>query len=126
MKNNEDIPDTAKEAFPIISGATFVGRLASPVPLIPDTTFDIYVKDAKDFIALITTDYANPQHQSEELKSISGQNEFEFTDLIKPYSNSGETIEVQDNDDMRGDFFTTVSHKEYQLYQYLANLKLKI
>ncbi len=118
MKNYENIPDTAKEAFPLISGATFVERF-----ILPDTTFDIY-KDTEDFIALVTTDYADPQHQSRELKNISGQNKFEFINLIKPYSDTGETIEVLDNDDMEGDFFVIIPHKNYHLYCYLANLKL--
>ena len=117
--NNEKIPDIAKEAFPLISGATFVERFT-----LPDTTFDIYSKDTEGHIALVTTDYADPQDQSRELKSISGQNEFEFADLVKPYSTNGETVAVLEHDDMEGDFFATVPYKNYKLYYYLANLKM--
>ncbi len=124
MKNNEDIPQVAIEAFPVISDATFVRRLTSPIPLVPDTIFNIYIKNTEDFIALVITDYANPQHQSIELKNISGQYGFEFINLVKPYNNSGETIEVLDNDEMEGSFFVTAPHQKYRLYYYLANLRL--
>ena len=117
--NNENIPDIAKEAFPLISGATFMERFT-----LPDTTFNIYSKDTEGYIALVTTDYADPQHQSQELKSISGQNEFEFTNLIKPYGTDTDTVAVLEHDDMEGDFFTTVPYKNYKLYYYLANLKM--
>lgn len=118
MKNYENIPDTVKEAFPLISDATFVERFT-----LPDTTFDICSKDTEDFIALVTTDYADPQHQSQELKSISGQNKFEFINLVKPYIDGSQTIAILEHDDMEGDFFTAVPYKNYKLYYYLANLK---
>ena len=33
------------------------------------------------------TDYPDPLNQSRELKQISGEYEFEFAHLIKPYAN---------------------------------------
>lgn len=119
MKDHESIPNAITEAFPIVSGSAFVERFT-----LPDTTFDIYRKDTEDFIALVTTDYADPQDQSRELKSISGRDKFEFTNLVKPYSTNGETVAVLEHDDMKGDFFTTVSYNNYKLYCYLANLKM--
>ena len=45
------------------------------------------------------TDYADPIDQSRELKNISGEYAFEFTKLIKPYSNN-EHIEIRENDEI--------------------------
>ena len=115
---NNKIPEIVSEAFPILTDAVFIGR---PTPL-PDTTFNIYVKNSKDYIALVTTDYADPLDQSQELKKISGQ--YEFSNLIKPYSQDA-TVAILEHDEMDGDFFVTVPHKNYKLYYYLANLTLK-
>lgn len=124
--NNIEIPPTVLKTFPPLSDATFVRRLASPVPLIPDTTFDIFfMTSSKQFLALVTTDYADPYDQSRELKSISGQYEFEFDNIVKSYSKNDETIDVLEHDDMDGDFFVTTPYKKYKLYYYLANLKIK-
>ncbi|PID28864.1 hypothetical protein CR983_04400, partial [Candidatus Saccharibacteria bacterium] len=85
-------------------------------------SLDIYAKDSDDFIALVTTDYADPLDQSRELKGISGQYKFEFTDLIKPYD-AHQTLPITDNDDMSDTFFVTAPYKKHRLYYYLANLK---
>ena len=50
------------------------------------------------------TDYPDPLDQSRELKQISGEYEFEFIHLIKPYAND-QHIEVHPNDDMDDGFF---------------------
>lgn len=125
MNNNSDRPKVVDEAFPVLSDAIFVRQLASPIPLVSDTTFDVYIKDSSDYIALVATDYADPLHQSQELKSISGQYEFEFSSLVRPYAKDGSTIGVLENDEMDGDFFVTAPYKNYKLYYYLANLTLK-
>lgn len=117
-----DIPDSVLQAFPLIQDKTSVRQLASPVPLVPDTTFDIFVTDSQDYIALITTDYADPLGQSRELKSISGSYEFEFTNLIMPYDND-RTVEVLEHDEMDGNFLVSVPYKNYRLQYYVANLK---
>lgn len=117
-----DIPDSVLEAFPSLQGKASVRQLASPVPLVPDTTFDIFVSDSQDFFALVTTDYADPYDQSNELKSISGSYEFEFDSLQKPFDNEV-TIEVLPHDEMDGNFFVTAPYKKYRLYYYVANLK---
>ena len=49
------------------------------------------------------TDYPDPLDQSRELKQISGEYEFEFVHLIKPYAND-QHIEVHPNDDMDDGF----------------------
>lgn len=118
-----DMPDSVIKAFPSLRYTVFVRRLASPVPLVPDTTFDIFVSDSQDFFALVTTDYADPYDQSNELKSISGSYEFEFDSLQKPCSKNSETISLLENDDMDGNFFVTAPYKNYKLYYYVANLQ---
>lgn len=124
MKHSaKDVPESVLEAFPVLSDATFVRRLASPVPLVPDTTFDIYMTSNQDFLALVATDYTDPGYQSHELKSISGQYEFEFKNLVKPYGHDDETIKVLENDDMDVDYFVGVPYKTYELCYYVANLE---
>lgn len=123
--DNTEIPPTVLKAFPLLSDAIFVRRLASPVPLVPDTTFDIFMTSSKQFLTLVTTDYADPYDQSRKLKSISGKYEFEFDNIVKSHSENNETIDVLEHDDMDGDFFVTTPYKNYKLYYYLANLKTK-
>lgn len=120
------IPKTVLETFPVLSNAKFLRRLASPVPLIPDTMFDIYIIDSQGFLALVTTDYVDPHSQSRELKSISGQYGFEFINLIKPYDKDNGTIEILEHDEMETDFFVVRPYKSYKVYYYLANLKTKL
>lgn len=116
MHNN--IPKIVSEAFPVLTDAMFI---LQPTPL-PDTTFDIFVTNSKYYIALVTTDYADPYDQSRELKNISGSYEFEFGSLKKPFDNKA-TIEVLPHDQMDGNFFVTAPYKKYKLYYYVANLK---
>ena len=118
-----NIPDSVLEAFPSIRNKVSVRQLASPVPLVPDTTFNIFMSDSRGSFALVTTDYADPYNQSHELKSISGSYEFEFDDLQKPFSENSETISILKNDDMDGSFFVTAPYKNHKLYYYVANLK---
>lgn len=73
-------------------------------------------KEGQSFV-LVTTDYADPLAQSQELKDISGQHKFEFDYLLKPYDNS-HAIEVLDHDEMAGDFFVYIG----QTYFYVARL----
>lgn len=122
---NNDIPEIVSEAFPVLARAVFARQLASPVPLSPDTTFDIYyIKESDGFMALVTTDYPDPMGQSLELKRISGQYEFEFSNLIMPHDND-KTTPVLENDDMDGYFLVSVPYKKYYLYYYVANLSFK-
>ncbi|QWQ32678.1 hypothetical protein KOY48_02485 [Candidatus Minimicrobia naudis] len=69
---------------------------------IPDTTFHLFGGDGGWFLILVMTDYADPLDQSRELKNISGEYAFEFTKLIKPYSND-EYIEIKENDEILED-----------------------
>ncbi|HMH69977.1 MAG TPA: hypothetical protein VK502_01120 [Candidatus Saccharimonadales bacterium] len=123
MNNNVNISKVALEAFPILSGATFIRQLASPVPLVPDTTFDIFTTDSRAFLALVTTDYADPQDQSIELKNISGQYAFEFVDLLKPHNKNNEVTEILAHDDIEGDFLVYEPYKNHRRCYYLVNLK---
>lgn len=106
MNNNMNIiiPRVAIDAFPILPGASYIRRFASLVPLSPDTVFDILMLETGESFALVTTDYADPKDQSRELKSISGEYEFEFVKLIRPYVDSA-TIDVREHDDVEDGFF---------------------
>ncbi len=117
MNTNTVIPQPVLNAFPQLKDAIFVRRLASPVPLVPDTTFDIFIMNDKNFIAFVTTDYADPAPQSLELKQISGQYEFVYKNLFKPFSRN-EFISIFDHDDMEGDFLVKVD----ATYYYVANI----
>ena len=125
MSNNEDIPKLALAAFPILSDAVFIRQLASLVPLVPDTTFDIFTVNHHNLLALVTTDYSDPKNQSLELKNISGQYGFEFVNLLKPGSKNHKTIEILEHDNMTEDFQVYEPYKNYRCYYYLANIKAK-
>lgn len=117
-----NMPESVLGAFPLLQNGVFVRQLASPTPLVPDTTFDIFIVDSRSFFTLVTTDYVDLYNQSHELKNISGQYKFVFTHLVKPFNNE-KTIKVLSNDEMDGSFFVTATHKKSQLYYYLAALK---
>jgi len=119
----DNIPESVLEAYQVLKNKIPVRRLAASVPLDPDTTFDIFEIGSQVFLALVTTDYADPYSQSRELKSISGSHGFEFVNLHKPFSTDGETIDITKNNKMEGGFFVTAPHGKYKLYYYLANLK---
>lgn len=121
--DNHNIPKIVHEAFPTLTDARFVRQMASLVPFAPDTVFDIYLNDDNKYIALIITDYADPHHQSYELKNIPSQRTFEFSSLIKPYDKANGKITITENDNMDYNFFVTAPYKNHQLYYYVANLK---
>lgn len=104
------------EAFPALSGLIFVKRLASPVPLVPDTTFDVFNDQSGNFFALVTTDYPDPLDQGREFGVLSRR--LEFADLVAPYD-VGETITILEHDDMDRAFAVREGCNHY----YLANLK---
>ena len=118
MNNKDSIPEFLTVAFPALLSSVFVRQLASPVPLSPDTTFDIYITASKQFVTLVTTDYADPINQSHELQKISGQHRFQFSSLIKPYSNKNDHIQLSKNDNAHSDYLIKNSSK----YYYLANI----
>ena len=66
-------------------------------------------------IALVMTDYPDPLYQSEELKQISGEYEFEFMHLITPYAND-QHIEIRPNDDIDNNFFISDPKSYYRYY----------
>lgn len=118
MSENTPIDPSVFDAFSMLSTATMYKHYE-----FFDTIFDVYVTEANEYLALITTDYADPLDQSRELKSISDSNNFEFVNLIKPYTKNNETIEVLEHDEMNDNFFVTTPYKNYRLRHYLANLK---
>ena len=69
------------------------------------------------------TDYPDPLDQSRELKQISGEYEFEFAHLIKPYAND-QHIEVHPNDDMDDGFFAPDPKSYYRYYLAAAKQRL--
>lgn len=116
MSSDTSIPQTALNAFPVLSRATFTKRFA-----LPDTTFDIFVTSSQDLLALVTADYVDPWDQSRELKSISG--EYEFASLLKSRSGDNETTEILEHDDMEGDFLISERYKNHRRYYYVANIR---
>lgn len=120
MIENVNVPAPVAKAFPKLTSTTFVRRLASPVPLAPDTTFDIFIAEMGHFLVLVTTDYVDPLAQSQELKKLSEQHEFEFDHLIKPYDND-RIIEILEHDEMDDNFCVSIENT----YFYAARLKDK-
>ena len=116
MNNYSNIlfPEIINEAFPILDGASYIRQLASLVPLCPDTAFHLFTHKGQ-YLALVMTDYPDPFYQSEELKRISGEYEFEFTHIIKPYANT-QPINIRDSDDMDDGFFVADPESYYQYY----------
>ena len=123
MNNYSNIlfPKIINEAFPILDDASYIRQLASLVPLCPDTAFHLFTHDGQ-YLALVMTDYPDPLYQSEELKQISGEYEFEFMDLITPYAND-QHIEIRPNDDIDNDFFISDPNSYYRYY--LAAIRQK-
>ena len=125
MSNNSNIlfPEIISEAFPILDDASYIRQLAFLTPLCPDTIFHLFANKGGQYFALVMTDYPDLLNQSRELKQISGEYEFEFAHLIKPYAND-QHVEVHPNDDM-GDGFFVPDPKSYYRY-YLAAAKQRL
>lgn len=121
--SNFVFPSVVFEAFPILKKLGYVRQFAPLIPLSPDTTFHLFANDSGRFLVLVMTDYADPIDQSQELKNISGEYAFEFTKLIKPYSND-EYIEIKENDEILED--PTVSDPNNYYRFYVAETKHKI
>ena len=112
-----NIPTSVLKAFPQLSDAVFVRQFASIIPLVPDTTFDIFMTKAGHLLALVKTDYADPLAQSQELWEISGQHKLGFNHLLKLYD-TAQTIEISEHDKMDSTFLV---HAE-NAYFYAARL----
>ena len=121
--SNFIFPSVVFEAFPILKKLGYVRQFAPLIPLSPDTTFHLFGGKGGYFLILVMTDYADPIDQSQELKNISGEYAFEFTKLIKPYSNN-EHIEIRENDEILED--PTVSDPNSYYCFYVAETKHKI
>lgn len=116
MNNYSNIlfPEIINEAFPILDDASYIRQLASLVPLCPDTAFHLFTHNGQYF-ALVMTDHPDPFYQSEGLKQISGEYEFEFTHIIKPYANT-QHINIRNNDVMDDSFFVSDPRSYYRYY----------
>ncbi len=125
MSNHSNIlfPEIISEAFPILDDASYIRQLASLTPLCPDTIFHLFANKSGQYFALVMTDYPDPLDQSRELKQISGEYEFEFVHLIKPYAND-QHIEVHPNDDMDDGFFVADPKSYYRYYLAAAKQNL--
>ena len=125
MNNHPNIlfPKIISEAFPILDDASYIRQLASLTPLCPDTMFHLFANKSGQFFALVMTDYPDPLDQGRELKQISGEYEFEFVHLIKPYAND-QHIEVHPNDDMDDGFFVPDPKSYYRYYLAAAKQRL--
>ncbi len=110
-------PAIVFEAFPILKELVYVRQFASLVPLSPDTTFHLFSSKTGQFFVLVMTDHADPLRQSKELKQLSDEYAFEFTKLIKPYSND-ERLEIKENEEILED--PTISDTDGYYHFYLA------
>lgn len=123
---NDKTPQYIMQSFLQLEDAHFLRRLASPVPLVPDTTFDIYVNDSMEYFVLVATDHIDTVSQREELLSISGSNEFKMMTIVKPFNVDGDAIELADIDISDDEWF--VKSKEgsaHSTYFYLATIESK-
>lgn len=124
---NDKTPQYITQSFPQLEDAHFLRRLASPVPLIPDTTFDIYVNNSREYYVLVTTDYIDVWSQRDELLNISGSNEFKITAIVEPFKVVGDTIELMGIDNYDGEWF--VKNQEgntHSVYHYLASIESEL
>lgn len=122
MQHTSLVPDQVERAFPFLTDAIFVRQFASAVPLVPDTFFNIYSIRQEEFIALVATDYADPQSQSEELKRITESHAFRFKDIVLPNKQS-KVVSIGELDDLNEEFFVVTSYKNHRRYYYAARLE---
>ncbi len=117
MNNYSNIlfPEIINEAFPIINDALYIRQLASLIPLCPDTAFHLFTDKNGNFSVLVMTDHPDPFNQSKELKQISGEYKFEFTHLVKPYTNN-QHITVRNNDEIDEQFSVPDPYTYYHYY----------
>ena len=101
MKNsiNIAIPDFITQAFPILKEATYFREFASFITLYPDAGYYLFQTESGQSLILVAIDYPDPIDESRQVKILSGEFEFEFIHLIKPYAND-QHIEIRPNDDM--------------------------
>ena len=125
MKNsiNIAIPDFITQAFPILKEATYFREFASFITLYPDAGYYLFQTESGQSLILVAIDYPDPIDESRQVKILSGEFEFEFIHLIKPYAND-QHIEIRPNDDMDDSFFIP-DPKSYYRY-YLAAVKQKL
>ena len=122
-RSNILFPEIISEAFPVLDDASYIRQLAPLTPLCPDTIFHLFANKDGQCFTLVMTDYPDPLDQSRELKQISGEYEFEFVHLIKPYAND-QHIEVHPNDDMDDGFFVPDPKSYYRYYLAAAKQRL--
>ncbi len=122
MKNSIaiTIPDFVTQAFPILKEMTYVREFASFITLYPDAVYYLFqTTDGQSFI-LVAIDYPDPTDESQQVKRLSGGFEFEFTHLIKPYTND-RCLKICPNDEVEELFF--VSDPNGHCCYYLAAAK---
>lgn len=122
MKNSIaiTIPDFVTQAFPILKEMTYVREFASFITLYPDAVYYLFqTADGQSFI-LVAIDYPDPTDESQQVKRLSGGFEFEFTHLIKPYTND-RCLKICPNDEVEELFF--VSDPNGHCCYYLAAVK---
>lgn len=125
MKNsiNIAIPDFITQAFPILKESTYVREFASFVTLYPDAVYYLFQTTSNQPLILVAIDYPDPTDESQQVKILSGEFEFEFIHLIKPYVND-QHIEILSNDDM--DEMFSVPDPDSYCHYYLAAVKQKL
>ena len=125
MKNsiNIAIPDFITQAFPILKEAAYVREFASFVTLYPDAVYYLFQTVSNQSLVLVAVDYPDPTDESQQVKKLSGGFEFEFTYLIKPYTNE-QHLKICPNDEVEELFF--VSDPNGRCHYYLAAVKQKL
>lgn len=120
---NNEIPQHITQSFPQLDNAHFLRRLASPVPLVPDTIFNIYVNNSQTYFALVATDYIDLEAQRNELTDISGANEFKIMSIVRPLNATGDPIDTTKIDNYDIDWSISYNGDgAYPTYYYLAEL----
>lgn len=125
MKNsiNIAIPDFITQAFPILKEAAYVREFASFVTLYPDAVYYLFQTASNQSLVLVAVDYPDPTDESQQVKKLSGGFEFEFTYLIKPYTNE-QHLKICPNDEVEELFF--ISDPNGRCHYYLAAVKQKL
>ena len=107
----------------MLNEATYVREFASFITLYPDAVYYLFQTTSNQSLILVAIDYPDPIDESRQVKILSGEFEFEFIHLIKPYAND-QYIEVRPNDDM--DEIFSIPDPDSYFHYYLAAVEQKL
>lgn len=124
MTHNQ-LSDEVLDAFPYLAEFNHLRQLASPVPLVPDTTFDIYIDAPDSFYALVKTDYVDFKSQDLELREISGEYEFRFNRIQTPFETKKMASSPDDVNSLKNIVTVGLQENTHRTYFYLVRLCTK-